>query len=194
MPNSLPPYWKLNRTAVEPFSGYSNLKTREENTNYAKLHDQSCLITGARARLHASHLLPHVETNWLRNNIHQLGLGGADLIDSAPNLITLRSDLNAQSFDEGEFVIVPFNGAPALFVIQLRCRTGARKNCRIASEGPRRAPVCPAGGKLVQGKTDGGVGGRRQCIKLLGDTDHARHASLGVRSVCSPGRVRACRV
>ncbi|KAJ7047053.1 hypothetical protein C8F04DRAFT_1062577 [Mycena alexandri] len=120
MPAELPAWWKLKRsTDTTDTVVYTNTRTWDKVADYVKLTDGRCLVTGAETHLHASYLLPHAEKDWLAANLHHLKpLVGNEIIDAPPNLITLRADLNSHSFDKGEFVIVPCNEEPTLYVIR----------------------------------------------------------------------------
>ncbi|KAJ7027848.1 hypothetical protein C8F04DRAFT_1237829 [Mycena alexandri] len=83
--------------------------------------DKCCLITGATRHLQTAHVLPEVERPWLQSNILVMRDIGVQIISSPSNTITLRADLNAHSFDKGEFVIVPCKGRWTLYVIRGNC-------------------------------------------------------------------------
>ncbi|KAJ7750289.1 hypothetical protein B0H16DRAFT_858384 [Mycena metata] len=118
MPPELPSYWTLNPPKeIECLDSYLSLRAGAEVEGYVTVHDRRCLITGSRTRLQASPLIPAAKTDWYQRNAKMFpnvpGTGGA------ANFITLRFDLNADSFEEGDFVIVPFDKAqaPVIFFI-----------------------------------------------------------------------------
>ncbi|KAJ7025325.1 hypothetical protein C8F04DRAFT_1269216 [Mycena alexandri] len=108
IPTTLPPYWSL---------------TNRPN----KVQNECLLLTGAPSRLEASHLILIVEYEWFERNsdsaLMQLEPGGTresqagtcESLSGAMSLITLRADLNRESFNRDE--------VPAM-VILVPCREG----------------------------------------------------------------------
>ncbi|KAF8213705.1 hypothetical protein K438DRAFT_1957061 [Mycena galopus ATCC 62051] len=76
-----------------------------------KKTDGRCAVTGDRSRLNASHLIPQAESAWFEH--HRLAadeLDGGISVNNAHNVITLRADLDKPTFDEGHFVLFPYQG------------------------------------------------------------------------------------
>ncbi|KAJ7722666.1 hypothetical protein DFH07DRAFT_946679 [Mycena maculata] len=98
-------------TWKDPHDNWTTLSFKLKDT------DTQCAVTGAISRLHPSHLVPKAEALWL-----DAAAGDAiNSIDSARNIITLRADLNADTFDQGHFVIVPYASHPVACFITLGC-------------------------------------------------------------------------
>ncbi|KAJ7461735.1 hypothetical protein B0H11DRAFT_2055790 [Mycena galericulata] len=77
-----------------------------------RIRDRRCAITGASSRLEASHMVPQAERHWFA--YHSIALRADDRsnnINSVNNLISLRADLNGPGFNNGHFIIYPYNGA-----------------------------------------------------------------------------------
>ncbi|KAJ6486255.1 hypothetical protein C8R47DRAFT_1129690 [Mycena vitilis] len=75
-----------------------------------KTRDPGCVITGERSRINSSHLVPSSARDWY--NLHRLHTPAGDLythVNSPNNVITLRADLNALAFNQGQFFLIPFN-------------------------------------------------------------------------------------
>ncbi|KAJ7361082.1 hypothetical protein DFH08DRAFT_951697 [Mycena albidolilacea] len=108
-PRVLPPHWDLaamGARAAHPWSTASTYST------VVKVADGRCAVTGDVSRLENSRLVPEGEAAWwiLR------GMNGitnnAGGINSPPNCLALRADLNAAGMDKGHFVFAPYQGAP----------------------------------------------------------------------------------
>ncbi|KAJ7819952.1 hypothetical protein B0H14DRAFT_2835121 [Mycena olivaceomarginata] len=96
-PRVLPPHWDLaamGARAAPPWSTASTYST------VVKAADGQCALTGDVSRLENSHLVPEGEAAWVRG------------INSPPNCLALRADLNAAGMDKGHFVFAPYKGAP----------------------------------------------------------------------------------
>ncbi|KAJ7095720.1 hypothetical protein B0H15DRAFT_946296 [Mycena belliarum] len=106
-PKVLPPHWDLDvmgTTAVFLASSASSYSTA------VKMVDGCCAVTGDCSRLQSSHLVPEVEEAWwiLRG---MSGLtGNPEGINSLPNCLATRADLNGQGMDQGHFVFAPYAG------------------------------------------------------------------------------------
>ncbi|KAJ6625141.1 hypothetical protein B0H10DRAFT_2003871 [Mycena sp. CBHHK59/15] len=106
-PRVLPSHWDLaamGARAAHPRSTASTYST------VVKVADGRCAVTGDVSRLKNSHLVPEGEAPWwiLRGmNTITNNAGG---INSPPNCLALRADLNGAGMDKGHFVLAPYNG------------------------------------------------------------------------------------
>ncbi|KAF9004509.1 hypothetical protein BDZ89DRAFT_1080464, partial [Hymenopellis radicata] len=99
-PNHLPSHWNVDVMGA---------KARPPRT-VLKMTDGRCIVSGDISRLQSCHLVPEAETNWWI----KMGMSGrtqnAKGINSMPNCLTMRADLNAQGMDLGHFVFAPYAG------------------------------------------------------------------------------------
>ncbi|KAJ7255858.1 hypothetical protein B0H12DRAFT_1113159 [Mycena haematopus] len=106
-PKVLPPHWGLDvmgATAVfraSSASGYSAAVTRD---------DGRCAVTGDCSRLQCSHLVPEAEGVWWSFRGMSGLTGNPQGINSLPNCLATRADLNGQGMDQGHFVFAPYAG------------------------------------------------------------------------------------
>ncbi|KAJ7210658.1 hypothetical protein C8J57DRAFT_1484030 [Mycena rebaudengoi] len=107
-PPEMPPYWTtvLDVEQVEP----PPAATRSSNSDVVKTADQFCIITGESSRLRTAHLVPQAESEWWRHRAMNALTGNIDGVDSPPNCIAVRADLNGDGMDTGSFVFAVFAG------------------------------------------------------------------------------------
>ncbi|KAJ7250122.1 hypothetical protein B0H12DRAFT_1234436 [Mycena haematopus] len=98
-----------------------------------KRTDGRCAMTGDRTRLSASHLIPQAESTWVHYEIAR-----RISIDNAHNVITLRADLKRATFDEGHFVLFPYQGKVVTIFMTRGTRDLARDFHFRAAEIPGR--------------------------------------------------------
>ncbi|KAJ7280275.1 hypothetical protein C8J57DRAFT_1567556 [Mycena rebaudengoi] len=107
-PPEMPPHWTtvLDVEQVEP----PPAATRSNNSHVVKTADQFCIITGESSRLRTAHLVPQAESEWWRHRAMNALTGNVSGIDSPPNCIAVRADLNGDGMDTGSFVFAVFAG------------------------------------------------------------------------------------
>ncbi|KAJ7148978.1 hypothetical protein C8R43DRAFT_952222 [Mycena crocata] len=97
-PSEVPAKWKTKHQTGGSGKG----------SQFARHTDGQCLFTGWTNPLDGAHLVPVAEEGWLFSNdfdtVVKSQKGG---INSAENIITVRSDLNARVLDQGHFVLFP---------------------------------------------------------------------------------------
>ncbi|KAJ7206962.1 hypothetical protein B0H12DRAFT_440753 [Mycena haematopus] len=107
-----------------------------------KRTDGRCAMTGDRTRLSASHLIPQAESTWFnlrRPAFDELTRVARRIsIDNAHNVITLRADLKRATFDEGHFVLFPYQGKVVTIFMTRGTRDLARDFHFCAAEIPGR--------------------------------------------------------
>ncbi|KAJ7367543.1 hypothetical protein DFH08DRAFT_1070431 [Mycena albidolilacea] len=107
-PNVLPAHWDLaamGAIATHPDSSATTYSA------VVKGADGRRAATGDASRLETSHLVPEAEEPWwiLRRMTALTNNPGG--INSPPNCLALRADLNGAGMDEGNFVFAPYEGA-----------------------------------------------------------------------------------
>ncbi|KAJ6626369.1 hypothetical protein B0H10DRAFT_1999061 [Mycena sp. CBHHK59/15] len=104
-----------------------------------KRTDGRCAVTGDRSRLNTSHLIPQAESTWFEHYRPAAGeLDGGISVDNAHNVITLCADLNKATFDEGHFVLFPYQGKVVTIFMTLGTRDLAQDFHLSAAEIPVR--------------------------------------------------------
>ncbi|KAJ6589157.1 hypothetical protein B0H19DRAFT_1058205 [Mycena capillaripes] len=122
-----------NNVAVRYSYSRSNLSCDVKRT------DDRCAVTGDRSRLKASHLIPQAESAWLEHHRPAVGeLNKGISVDNAHNVITLRADLGKATFDEGHFVLFPYQDKVISIFMTLGTRDLAQDFHFSAAEIPVR--------------------------------------------------------
>ncbi|KAJ6466229.1 hypothetical protein C8R45DRAFT_483759 [Mycena sanguinolenta] len=109
------------------------------------LDDYKCIVTGVHETLSSSHLVPRSASEWWKAHQEVIQsytpnrLTRGDL-DSIYNQISLRSDLNAQCFDHGHFLLVPYGGKVVVLVIDPASETLAFEHHLREANFPDRIP------------------------------------------------------
>ncbi|KAJ7346891.1 hypothetical protein DFH08DRAFT_205132 [Mycena albidolilacea] len=104
-----------------------------------KRTDGRCAVTGDRSRLNASHLIPQAESAWFKHHRPAVDeLDGGISVHNAHNVITLRADLKKATFDDGHFVLFPYQGEMVTIFMTLGTRDLARDFHFSAAEIPVR--------------------------------------------------------
>ncbi|KAJ7639004.1 hypothetical protein FB45DRAFT_787579 [Roridomyces roridus] len=105
-PESVPAHWATSALGImAPYLSCS--KTYYSQTT--KNQDMRCIVTGETSRLDACHLVPHAEEDWWVFNSMSIKTFNPTGIDSPPNRVTMRCDLNGRTLDEGRFVFWPLS-------------------------------------------------------------------------------------
>ncbi|KAJ6609911.1 hypothetical protein B0H10DRAFT_2225448 [Mycena sp. CBHHK59/15] len=113
-PSVLPAHWDLaamGAIAAHPDSSASTYSVPSNQHAVVKGADGRCAVTGDVSRLETSHLVPEAEAPWwiLRRMTALTNNPGG--INSPPNCLALRADLNEAGMDKGNFVFAPYESA-----------------------------------------------------------------------------------
>ncbi|KAJ6584160.1 hypothetical protein DFH09DRAFT_1360049 [Mycena vulgaris] len=106
-PKVLPPHWgtgAMGATATFLASTASTYSTA------VKRDDGRCAVTGDCSRLQSSHLVPEAEELWWSLRGMSGLTANPEGINSPPNCLATRADLNGPGMDQGHFVFAPYAG------------------------------------------------------------------------------------
>ncbi|KAJ6460888.1 hypothetical protein C8R45DRAFT_1028491 [Mycena sanguinolenta] len=115
-PPMVPPHWQ-NVDGVTGVCEIFGGETESSASQIALALDKCCAITGAIDRLQACRLVPAAEEHWwkTRRMYHHAASLFNSTTATSTNLLTMRSDLNAECFDEAHFLLFPYQGKWATF-------------------------------------------------------------------------------
>lgn len=103
-PTVLPERWSLGTLGDEA----PPASTESTCSQVVKGEDRYCVVTGDRSRRETCHLVPKDETPWwMYHNMSGL-TNNKRGINSTPNCLAMRVDLNAEGMDRGYFVFAPY--------------------------------------------------------------------------------------